>query len=123
MSRFLWLLLLPAVWLLAPAPAEAQWRPGPPPGWRYRARDDISGRYLSQGGAWCSVRREGDSYIFVNDQGSWARFVFTGRNRLEQVEGQWDPSVVCAVTSDRRGRIVLWFDSPNAPPGYWTSVY
>jgi hypothetical protein len=118
--RFLW--LLPAVLLLAPAPAEAQWRPGPTPGWRYRARDDISGRYLSQGGAWCSVRRAGDSYLFTNEQGSWARFVFNGPDRLEQVEGQWDPSVVCSVTSDRRGRTVLRFDSPNAPSGFWTAA-
>jgi hypothetical protein len=120
--RFLWLLLLPAVLLLAPAAAEAQWGPRPTPGWRFRARDDISGPYLSQGGAWCSVRREGDSFIFINDQGSWARFVWAGPNRLVQVEGQWDPSVVATVTSDRRGRTVLRFDSPNAPPGFWTAA-
>jgi hypothetical protein len=85
-------------------------------------RDDLSGRYLSQGGAPCSVRREGDGYLFTNDQGSWARFKFTGRNRLEQVEGQWDPAVVCTVTRDDRGRTVLRFDSPNAPAGSWTSA-
>jgi hypothetical protein len=123
MIRALWVLLLPALLLLSPAPTEAQWRqPGPAPGYRYRTREGLSGRYQSQGGAWCSVRREGDSYIFVNDQGSWARFTWAGRDRLEQVEGQWDPNVVCTVTRDYDGRTVLRFDSPNAPSGYWTSV-
>jgi len=123
MLRSLCVLLLPAVLLLAPAPPEAQGQPrGPAPGRRERMRDELSGRYLSQGGAPCSVRREGDSYIFTNDQGSWARFQFTGRDRLEQVEGQWDPSVACKVTRDRDGRMVLRFDSPNAPSGYWTSA-
>jgi hypothetical protein len=43
-----------------------------------------------------------------------------GPNRLVQVEGQWDPSVVCTVTRDGLGQAVLRFDSPNAPSGYWT---
>jgi hypothetical protein len=59
---------------------------------------------LARGGAQCSIRREGDSYLFANDQGSRARFKFTGREQLEQVEGQWDPAVVCTVTRDNQGR-------------------
>jgi hypothetical protein len=121
MIRLLWIALLAAL-LLPPVPADAQWpRPRPEPGWRERMRDDISGRYVTQGGDPCSVRREGDGYTFLNEQGSSARFVYAGPNRLEQVEGEWDPSVVCTVRRER-GRIVLRFDSPNAPPGYWTSV-
>jgi hypothetical protein len=85
-----------------------------------REREGLSGRYLSQGGAPCLVRRDGDSYIFTNDQGSSARFVFAGPNRLEQVEGQWDRNVVCVQVRDERGRMVLRFDSPNADSGYWT---
>jgi hypothetical protein len=124
MLRYLWLLLLPAVLLIGPPPAQAQWpQPGPPaPGWRDRPADGLAGQYLSQGGAPCSVERRRDSYTFTNEQGSWARFVFAGRNRLEQVAGEWDPAVVCTVTRDRLGRTVLRFDSPNAPSGYWTSA-
>jgi hypothetical protein len=124
MFRYLWL-LLPAVLLLAPAPTNAQWppRPGPGPGWRSQPAGDIAGRYVTQGGAPCFVDRRRDSYVFVNEQGSRARFVFVGPNRLEQVGfGEWDPSVVCTVTRDRWGRTVLRFDSPNAPPGFWTQA-
>jgi hypothetical protein len=84
------------------------------------ARDGLAGNYVSQAGAPCSVRREGDSYVFTNEQGSWARFVSAGPNRLEQSDGQWDRSVTCAVTRDDQGRLALRFDSPNAPSGYWT---
>jgi hypothetical protein len=35
-------------------------------------RDGLSGPYVTQGGAQCDVRRDGDGYIFTNDQGSWA---------------------------------------------------
>jgi hypothetical protein len=124
MLRSLWLLLLPAVLLLPPAPAEAQWTPpGPAPGWRYRTHEGLSGRYLSQGGAPCYVRREEGGYLFVNDQGSWAHFVYNGPDQLVQDgPGQWDPSVVCTVSRDSGGRTVLTFSSPNAPPGYWTSA-
>jgi hypothetical protein len=85
-----------------------------------RQREGLSGPWLSQGGAPCEVRREGDSYVFINDQGSWARFVFASDIRLEQVDGQWDRNVTCTVTRDELGRITLRFDSPNAASGYWT---
>lgn len=88
-----------------------------------REREGLSGRYLSQGGAPCAVRRDGDSYIFTNDQGSSARFVFAGPNRLEQVEGEWDRNVVCVLVRDEQGRMVLRFDSPNAASGYWTPAF
>jgi hypothetical protein len=35
---------------------------------------------------------------------SAVHFKFTGRDRLEQVKGQWDPTVVCTVTRDNPGR-------------------
>jgi hypothetical protein len=85
-----------------------------------REREGLSGSYVTQGGASCSVRRDGDSYVFTNEQGSWARFVSSGRNRLEQSDGQWDRNVTCTVTRDDQGRLALRFDSPNAPSGYWT---
>jgi hypothetical protein len=124
MSRYLWLLLLPAVLLLAPTPTNAQWLPpGPAPGWRPQMAGGLAGTYLSQGGAPCFVEGRRDSYVFINDQGSRARFVFTGPNQLEQIGPTgWDPTVVCTVTRDRFGLTVLRFDSPNAPPGYWTSA-
>jgi hypothetical protein len=124
MLRYLWLPLLPAVLLLAPAAATAQWPPpGPGPVGRPPMTDRLSGQYVNQGGAPCYVERRRESYVFTNEQGSRARFVFTGRNRLEQTgRTEWDPAVVCTVTSDRFGRLVLRFDSPNAPPGYWTAA-
>jgi hypothetical protein len=124
MLRYLWLFLLPGVLLLVPAAANAQWAPpGPGPVGRPQMTDSLSGQYVSQGGAPCFVERRRDSYVFTNDEGSRARFVFTGRNRLEQTgRTEWDPSVVCTVTTDRFGRTVLRFTSPNAPTGYWTSA-
>jgi hypothetical protein len=83
-------------------------------------REGLCGPYVTQGGAPCSVRRDGDSYVFTNEQGSWARFVSAGPNRLEQVDGQWNRSTTCTVIRDDQGRLVLRFDTPNEPPGYWT---
>jgi hypothetical protein len=122
MLRYFATLLLPAVLFLnSPAPAQAQYLPrGAKPGWRARV-PDLAGDYVTQGGDPCSVERRGRAYVFINENGSWARFVFTGPNRLEQVAGQWDRSVVCTVKRDRSGRTVLRFSSPNAPPGYWYS--
>jgi hypothetical protein len=83
---------------------------------------DLTGPYINQSnGGRCSVHRDGRSYIFTNENGSWARFVFADYDRLVQVEGQWDRSV-CATVQHDRGRIVLTFDSPNAPSGYWVSA-
>jgi hypothetical protein len=121
MLRYLWLLLLTAL-LLSPALTEAQWPPPGPRGYG-PAGAGISGRYQTQSGQWCSVQREDGGYLFVNEQGSPAHFVFTGPNELSQTGAtQWDPSVVCTVSRDRSGRTVLRFDSPNAPPGYWVSA-
>lgn len=87
-----------------------------------RQREGLSGVWLNQGGAQCEVRREGDSYVFINENGSWARFAYATAIRLEQSEGQWDRNVTCTVTRDEQGRMVLRFDSPNAASGYWTPV-
>jgi hypothetical protein len=125
MCRWISMVVLPALLILASAaPVEAQW-PGrvPAPGWRSWRGQDISGRYISQPNrSLCYVYRQDDGYEFVNDSGSRALFVYTAPGRLEQVAGEWDPSVVATVTRNRWGRIVLQFDSPNAPPGYWVSA-
>ena len=85
-----------------------------------RERDGLSGPYVNQGGDSCSVQREGDSYVFTNEKGSWARFVYASDIRLEQVDGQWDRNVTCTVTRDDQGHLILRFDSPDSPSGYWT---
>jgi hypothetical protein len=85
-----------------------------------RERDGISGPYVNQAGESCSVQREGDSYVFTNEKGSWARFVYASRIRLEQTDGQWDRNVTCTATRDDQGRLILRFDSPDSPSGYWT---
>jgi hypothetical protein len=124
MWRYLWLLLLPALLLTGTAPATAQWpQPRPAPVWRAAPASRLDGAYLHQNGGPCSVERRRDGYLFINEQGSWARFVFTGPNRLEQVGvTEWDPSTVCTVSRDRFGRTVLRFDSSDGPPGYWRSA-
>jgi hypothetical protein len=109
------LLLLPAaLCLINPAPAHAFFRSD-----RGGRPMNIAGDYINQsnGGA-CSVYPQGRSFVFVNENGSRARFVFAGPRRLEMVSGQWDPSVVVTVLP-RRGGPVLRFDSPNSAPGYW----
>jgi hypothetical protein len=124
MLRYLSLLLLPAVLLLvSPAPATASWD-----SWRDRGRrgqryDDLSGSYVARGnGGECEIYRRGRSYVFVNENGSRARFVFDGPRRLKQVSGDWDPSVTAKVLRGRGGRTTIRFDSPNAPSGYWDAA-
>jgi hypothetical protein len=119
------LLLLPAALCLAyPAPADAALRyPWPGAALRADRGFDLSGDYINtSNNGRCFVERRGRGYTFVNENGSRARFVFTGPRTLEQVSGEWDPSVVARVSRDRRGRTVIRFDSPNAPPGTWVSV-
>lgn len=117
MLRIFPALLLPAMLLLtAPAPADAYW---PVPA-RARVGYNLAGPYVNvTNGGQCAVYPEGGGYLFVNENGSQAYFVFFAPNRLQQASGQWDPSVVATVTTDRLGRMAIRFDSPNAPPGYW----
>jgi hypothetical protein len=117
MRRIFTALLLPAVLLLAaPGPVGAQW----PRHRRAWMEHSLAGSYVNvtNGGA-CSIYPEGSGYLFVNESGSQARFEFVAPNRLQQTFGQWDPSVVATVTTDRFGRRMIRFDSPNAPPGFW----
>ena len=118
MIRYLSLLLLPAaLCLVGPGPANASWRAdwaGP------RAGYGLAGDYVNRSnGGECSVYAQGRSYVFVNENGSRARFTFTAPGRLEMVSGNWDPSVVVTVVPGRFGRPRLRFDSANAAPGYW----
>lgn len=100
-----------------PAPVAAQ------AGWRQRA-DDVSGEYVNRSnGKECAVEARGRGFVFINENGSRARFVYAGPRRLEMVSGDWDPDVVVTVMRDRRGRPVLRFDSGNAAPGYWEPAY
>jgi hypothetical protein len=122
MLRYVSMLLLPALlFLVNPAPANDF--DGPPDrwsGWRDRRGDGPVGEYTNRSnGGECSVYRSGRNYVFVNENGSRARFAFTAPRRLEMVSGSWDASVVVTVTRDRRGRTVLRFTSANSAPGYW----
>jgi len=67
----------------------------------------------------CQVDRRGRDYVFTNENGSLARFAFTGPGRLRMVEGDWNPDTVVTVTQDRYGRPVLRFQEPGNPPGTW----
>jgi hypothetical protein len=112
MLRSLSILLLPAVLcLMSAAPAKAQWRG--------RSGPDIAGDYINRSNdGECSVYQRGRSYVFVNENGSRARFVFTGPRRLKMVAGEWNPSTVVTVLRGRRGPI-LRFQEANSRPGYW----
>jgi hypothetical protein len=123
MFRYLSLLLLPAMLLLAsPTPAHASWRPAG--GWRPSAAiRGLEGPYINRSnGGQCYVQRRGRGYDFVNENGTPAYFVFAGPRRLEMVSGDWDPDIVVTVSHDRAGRTVLRFSSPNAPTGFWVSA-
>jgi len=99
--------------LLAPREASGQRRPP-----ARAAEVNIAGTYenVSAGGTAYVYKRRG-GYLFVNEQGSEARFEYTGRGKLEMTSGDWDPTTV-TVGKDRRGRVRLRFDSGDKP-GYW----
>jgi hypothetical protein len=118
MLRYLAIFLLPALMFLAdPSPALAQWRQPA------AFRDSIAGQYVNQSaGGQCSVYRRGGGYVFVNENGSKARFVYSGSNQLVWVAGDWDPNIVVTVLRSRDGRTMLRFDAPNTPTGYWVKT-
>jgi len=120
-SRIGALLLLPALLgLIAPAPAVAQWPVPPRPGVATWADNDIAGTYFNASArGYCRVSHRGSGFLFVNENGSPARFVFTAPGQLQMVAGEWDPNVVVSVGRDALGRMMLRFDSPTAPTGYW----
>ncbi len=122
MLRYIAMLLVPAaLFLVSPTPASAQWQgPWRGQGWNANQGDALVGDYVNRSnGGMCSVYRQGRGYVFVNENGSRARFVFTAPGRLEQVGGSWDPSVVVSVLRGRNGPPTLRFDSANAAPGFW----
>ena len=108
-------LAFPALLLAGNSPATAQRRPPPLP-----PQVDLSGPYVntSNDGA-CEVYRQGRDYVFVNENGTPARFRFVGRGRLEMVSGDWNPDTVVTVGRGRDGRPVLRFKEPGNPPGTW----
>jgi len=95
----------PALLLAGNSLAAAQWAAPPFP-----ARDDLSGNYVntSNGGA-CEVYRQGRDYVFVNENGTPARFRFVGPNQLRIVSGDWNPNTVATVGQGRDGRPFLRF--------------
>lgn len=122
MVRYLACLILPAaLWLGTPSLASAQvYYPPPPDGWE---ETGIAGPYYNvSGGGQTFIHQRGRGYVFVNEQGSRAFFVYSGPNQLRQVSGEWDPSVRATVSRDRQGRTVIRFSSPYDAPGYWVSA-
>src|SRR5262245_25697891 len=111
--RIVTLLLLAAVFFTT-APAKAQWAPNPGVG------DPLVGQYINtSNGGFASVSPRGSGYLFINENGDPARFVWSGRNQLRMVSGRWDPNIVATVSQDAQGRTVIRFDAPSTPTGYW----
>jgi len=48
-----------------------------------------------------------------------ALYAYTAPNQLRMISGEWDPNVVVTVGIHSTGRIVLQFDAPYTPTGYW----
>jgi len=81
----------------------------------------VAGIYLNAANqGYCYIYRRADGYLFVNEAGDKALFVFTGPNQLEVVETlTWNPSVVARVGADELGRLTIRFDAPGAVPSFW----
>jgi len=123
-SRFVALLLLPALLLLVPSqPAAAQWGAPPQPGIGSWMGDDLAGTYYNPNArAYCRVSPRRGGYLFVNENGSPAWFAYWAPGQLRMVRGEWDPNIVVTVSRDAMRRTMLRFDSPMAPTGYWVRV-
>jgi len=106
---------LPALLLAGDSFAATPWAAPPFP-----ARVDLSGTYVntSNDGV-CEVYRQGRDYVFVNENGTPARFRFVGPGRLAMVSGVWNPDTVVTVGRGRDGRPVIRFKEPGNPPGTW----
>jgi hypothetical protein len=123
MKHYLAALLLPALLVLGSvAPANAQWIPPRVP---YSERtpwmgQSLAGNYINtSNGQPCQIQRQGRGYLFVNENGTPAQFVFVSPNRLEMVSGDWNPDTVATVGRDRDGRMLLRFQEPGKKPGFW----
>ena len=89
----------------------------PPP---FPPRDDLSGTYVNtSNNGTCEVFRRGRDYVFVNENGTPARFRFVGPNQLRIVSGDWNPNTVATVGMGRDGRPFIRFKEPGNPPGFW----
>ena len=112
--------LLPALLFASPSPARAQLGPPPPrPGWRGGDRIPEGTYVNTSNNGRCEVSREGRDYVFVNENGTPARFTFVGPGQLRMVDGDWNPNTVATVVRGRDGRPVLRFKEPGNPPGFW----
>jgi hypothetical protein len=122
MTRYLTAILTPAVLLLVlVGPAGAQRDPRFPvperDGWMGQS---LAGNYINTSNIRrCQVYRRGRSYLFVNENGTPARFGFVGPNRLEMISGDWNPDTVVTIGRDRENRILLRFQEPGQEPGFW----
>jgi hypothetical protein len=128
MSHLTRIAFLPVFVLLLAAPAaRSQGYPGYQDlGWRDRGPYDLSGPYINtSNGGRCQVTRAGPGYIFTNENGTPARFVFSGPGRLRMISGDWDPNTMVFVTRGRDGRLALRFQGPDPsqPPGYWQGQF
>ena len=114
LSRVLFF-LSPALVLAGGSLASAQW--GPP---RLPPPPDLSGTYVntSNGGV-CEVSRQGRDYVFVNENGTPARFRFVAPDQLRMVAGEWNPNTIATVGQGRDGRPFIRFKEPGQRPGVW----
>jgi hypothetical protein len=122
MARYLISALLPALLFLGTAgPAAAQRYPPPyPPRGPEWQDEGLSGQYVNtSNGGQTEVRRRGDGYVFVNENGTPAGFEFVGPRQLRMVWGDWNPDTMATVTRDRSGRPALRFQEPGQRPSYW----
>jgi len=126
MLRYVTLVLLPTLtFLLAPVLVEAQERPIPGAGGRPSITNGLSGIYVNQEtGGFCSVYRMGRDYLFVDESAQRVPFAYSGNGQLRSfsMNGIQAPDISVTVTRDARGRIVLRFDAPGVPSGYWVSA-
>ncbi|MBI1917944.1 MAG: hypothetical protein HYS12_24890 [Planctomycetes bacterium] len=112
LSRIIYL-AFPVLLLAGDSLMAQRFPPPPPPG-------DLSGTYVNtSNGGTCEVYREGRDYVFVNENGTPARFRFVGPGRLRMVAGDWNPTIVATVGVGRDGRPFLRFQEAGNPPGYW----
>lgn len=70
-------------------------------------------------GGVCQIYRQGRGFVFVNENGTPARFDFTGPRRLGLTSGDWNPYIVATVGQDEYGRTLIRFKEPGQPAGYW----
>jgi hypothetical protein len=105
---------LPAL-LFAGSFLTAQWPLPRPP-----IRGDLSGTYVntSNGGV-CDVHRQGRDYLFVNENGTPARFRFVNPGQLRMAWGDWNPDTVATPGIGGDGRPFIRFQEPGNRPGYW----